>query len=96
MENDENSTKQCDMCTYSSSKTYNLNRHLLTKHSNEDIVDNKACVHCTYVAARPAHLKQHLKKVYDKKETKSLETQYRENKGVSKNSIIISYLRKNI
>ena len=37
IETDENSTKQCDMCTYSSSKTYNLNRHLLTKHSNEDI-----------------------------------------------------------
>ena len=60
MDNDENSTKQCDKCTYSTSKTYNLSRHLLTKHSNENILNNKACVHCSYVAARPAHLTPHL------------------------------------
>ena len=82
------------MCTYSSSKTYNLNRYLLTKHSNEDILDNKAYVHCTYVAARPAHLKQHLKKVHGKKETKSFATKYREYQGVSQNSNIVSYIRK--
>ena len=48
------------------------------------------------MAARPAHLKQHLKKVHGKKETKSLATQYKEYKGLSKNSNIISYLRKKI
>ena len=84
------------MCTYSSSKTHNLSRHLLTKLSNEDILNNKACIYCTYVAARPVHLRQHLKNVHGKNETKSLATQYKEYKGVSKNSNIISYLRKKI
>ena len=48
------------------------------------------------MAARLAHLTPHLNKVHGKKETKSLAIQYKEYKGLSKNSIIISYLRKKI
>ena len=56
--------QHCRICNYTSSRAFNLRRHILESHHSikGDVV--KKCVHCTYQTTRKSNLNRHISTVH--------------------------------
>ena len=51
---------QCEQCNYGSSSTFNLRRHIMSKHEGVTY----PCSYCDYKAMQTGHLKTHIRNVH--------------------------------